>query len=112
MTVVSLAGRAHLDQAVAARPWLADWPQLFGQFTTPTEQDQTRAPQLRALLQVEAPVPLGDLPPPRWPGRRRRRGGASGGARAGPGTQRPSRADDRATRRRGSGGLLTPRISR
>ncbi|MBQ1013974.1 hypothetical protein KBX53_24115, partial [Micromonospora sp. M51] len=31
--------------------------------TTPTEQDQTRRPHLRALLQVEAPVPLDDLPP-------------------------------------------------
>ncbi|MEU8257300.1 hypothetical protein AB0C06_23875 [Micromonospora inaquosa] len=44
------------------RGW-QDWPQLFGQFTTPTEQDQTRRPHLRALLQVEAPVPLDDLPP-------------------------------------------------
>jgi hypothetical protein len=40
-----------------------DWPRLFGQYTTPTEQDQTRRPYLRAMLQVEAPVPLDDLPP-------------------------------------------------
>ncbi|WP_238425297.1 hypothetical protein [Micromonospora parastrephiae] len=44
------------------RGW-RDWPQVFGQFTTPTEQDQTRSPHLRALLQVEAPVPLDALPP-------------------------------------------------
>ncbi|MER7591399.1 hypothetical protein ABTW72_28070 [Micromonospora sp. NPDC127501] len=44
------------------RGW-QNWPQLFGQFTTPTEEDQTRRPHLRALLQVEAPVPLDDLPP-------------------------------------------------
>ncbi|MEU8086732.1 hypothetical protein AB0B57_24360 [Micromonospora sp. NPDC049101] len=44
------------------RGW-RDWPQLFGQYTTPTEQDQTRSPHLRAMLQVEAPVPLDQLPP-------------------------------------------------
>jgi hypothetical protein len=40
-----------------------DWPRLFGQFTTPTEQDRTRRPHLRALLEVEAPLPLEGLPP-------------------------------------------------
>jgi hypothetical protein len=44
------------------RGW-RDWPQLFGQYTTPTEQDITRSPHLRAMLQVEAPIPLDDLPP-------------------------------------------------
>jgi hypothetical protein len=44
------------------RGW-RDWPQLFGQYTTPTDQDLTRSPHLRAMLQVEGPVPLGDLPP-------------------------------------------------
>ncbi len=44
------------------RGW-RDWPQLFGQYTTPTEQDLTRSPHLRAMLQVEAPVRLDDLPP-------------------------------------------------
>ncbi|WP_433133740.1 hypothetical protein ACQPWW_16675 [Micromonospora sp. CA-240977] len=44
------------------RGW-RDWPQLFGQYTTPTEQDQTRSPHLRAMLHVEAPVPLDQLPP-------------------------------------------------
>jgi hypothetical protein len=44
------------------RGW-RDWPQLFGQYTLPSEQDLTRSPHLRALLQVEGPVPLDDLPP-------------------------------------------------
>ncbi len=44
------------------RGW-QDWPQLFGQYTTPSERDLTRRPHLRAVLQVEAPVPLDDLPP-------------------------------------------------
>ncbi|MGC4816026.1 hypothetical protein [Micromonospora sp. DT63] len=44
------------------RGW-QDWPRMFGQYTTPSEQDVTRRPHLRALLQVEAPVPLGELPP-------------------------------------------------
>ena len=44
------------------RGW-RDWPQLFGQYTTPSDQDLTRSPHLRAMLQVEARVPLDDLPP-------------------------------------------------
>ena len=44
------------------RGW-RDWPQLFGQYTGPSEQDLTRAPHLRASLQIQAPVPLTDLPP-------------------------------------------------
>lgn len=44
------------------RGW-RDWPQLFGQYVTPTERDLTRSPHVRALLQVEGPVPLGGLPP-------------------------------------------------
>ena len=44
------------------RGW-RDWPQMFGQYVTPTDQDLTRSPHVRALLQVEGPVPLGDLPP-------------------------------------------------
>jgi hypothetical protein len=40
-----------------------DWPQLFGQYVPPSEQDLTRSPHLRALLLVEAPVRLDDLPP-------------------------------------------------
>jgi hypothetical protein len=44
------------------RGW-RDWPQLFGQYVAPTERDLTRSPHLRALLLVEAPVPLDHLPP-------------------------------------------------
>jgi hypothetical protein len=43
------------------RGW-RDWPQLFGQYVPPSEQDLTRSPHLRALLLVEAPVRLDDLP--------------------------------------------------
>ena len=44
------------------RGW-RDWPQLFGQYAPPSEQDLTRAPHLRASLLVQAPVPLDRLPP-------------------------------------------------
>ena len=44
------------------RGW-RDWPQLFGQYVPPSEQDLTRSPHLRGLLLVEAPVRLVDLPP-------------------------------------------------
>jgi hypothetical protein len=43
------------------RGW-RDWPQLFGQYVPPSEQDLTRSPHLRAMLLVQAPVPLDDLP--------------------------------------------------
>jgi hypothetical protein len=56
---------AELSQA---RTWCRDrgwrdWPQLFGQYAPPSEQDLTRAPHLRASLLVQAPVPLDRLPP-------------------------------------------------
>jgi hypothetical protein len=44
------------------RAW-RDWPQLFGQYVAPSEQDLTRSPHLRASLLVQAPVRLDDLPP-------------------------------------------------
>jgi hypothetical protein len=44
------------------RGW-RDWPQLFGQYAPPSEQDLTRSPHLRASLLVQAPVRLDDLPP-------------------------------------------------
>ena len=50
------------------RGW-RDWPQLFGQYVPPSEQDLTRSPHLRASLLVQAPVRLDDLPPaPPGPG--------------------------------------------
>jgi hypothetical protein len=50
------------------RGW-RDWPQLFGQFVPPAEQDLTRSPHLRASLLAQAPVRLDDLPPaPAGPG--------------------------------------------
>ncbi|HXW46706.1 MAG TPA: hypothetical protein VEL03_18090 [Streptosporangiaceae bacterium] len=50
------------------RQWWRDrgwrgWPQLFGQYVPPSEEDLTRSPHLRALLLVQAPVRLHDLPP-------------------------------------------------
>jgi hypothetical protein len=44
------------------RGW-RDWPQLFGQYVPPSEQDLTRAPHLRAALLIQAPLPLDRLPP-------------------------------------------------
>jgi hypothetical protein len=50
------------------RGW-RDWPQLFGQYAPPSEQDLTRSPHLRASLLVQAPVRFDDLPPaPAGPG--------------------------------------------
>ena len=51
-----------------SRQWWRDrgwrgWPEVFGQFVQPSEQDIARSPHLRASLLVEAPVPLGELPP-------------------------------------------------
>jgi hypothetical protein len=43
------------------RGW-RDWPQLFGQYVNPSERDLTRSPHLRALLLVEGPIRLDDLP--------------------------------------------------
>jgi hypothetical protein len=43
------------------RGW-RDWPQTFGQFVNPTEQDVARNPHLRTILMAEAPLPLTNLP--------------------------------------------------
>lgn len=43
------------------RGW-RDWPQVFGQYVTPTQRDLARVPHLRAMLLVEAPIPLDHLP--------------------------------------------------
>jgi hypothetical protein len=50
------------------REWARDrgwrgWPELFGQFVPPSEEDISRAPHLRAMLMVQAPIPVDDLPP-------------------------------------------------
>ena len=50
------------------RGW-RDWPEVFGQFVTPGERDLAHTPHLRAMLLVDAPLPLDDLPPaPDGPG--------------------------------------------
>lgn len=51
-----------------SRDWWRDrgwreWPQTFGQFLDPTDQDLSRSPHLRTTLLVDAPVPLDHLPP-------------------------------------------------
>jgi hypothetical protein len=43
------------------RGW-RDWPQTFGQYLQPTDQDLSRNPHLRASLLVQAPLPLDSLP--------------------------------------------------
>jgi len=43
------------------RGW-RDWPEVFGQFVEPAEQDLAKIPYVRATLRIDAPVPLDDLP--------------------------------------------------
>jgi hypothetical protein len=43
------------------RGW-RDWPQVFGQYVTASDEDLTRNPHLRAWLVAQVPVPLNDLP--------------------------------------------------
>ncbi|MEV4756878.1 hypothetical protein AB0J86_17435 [Micromonospora sp. NPDC049559] len=55
------------EELRAARHWWRDrgwrdWPQRFGQWLDPTEEDLSRRPHLRASLLVEAPVPVERLP--------------------------------------------------
>lgn len=50
-----------------SRDWGQDrgwqgWPEIFGQFVEPAEQDLAKAPHLRATLRVDAPLPLERLP--------------------------------------------------
>jgi hypothetical protein len=54
-------------ELTASRDWWRDrgwrdWPQTFGQYLDPTDQDLTKSPFLRTTLLVDAPVPLGALP--------------------------------------------------
>lgn len=68
----SLIGEATMAagwpaQLTWSRQWTRDngwrdWPQVFGQYVSPSDRDITRAPHLRAMLMVETPVPLADLP--------------------------------------------------
>ena len=49
------------------REWWRDrgwhgWPEVFGQFTHPSDRDVSRSPHLRGSLLVQAPLPLADLP--------------------------------------------------
>jgi hypothetical protein len=51
----------------ASRDWRGDWvwrdwPELFGQFLDPTDEDLAKDPYLRASVLVQAPVPLEGLP--------------------------------------------------
>jgi hypothetical protein len=70
------AGLARTRLWCQDRGW-RDWPQLFGQYLPPSEQDLTRAPHLRASLLIQAPIPLDRLPP-----------APAGPARDAPGTAR------------------------
>ncbi|GAA5081246.1 hypothetical protein HNP84_009366 [Thermocatellispora tengchongensis] len=43
------------------REW-RDWPQTFGQFLEPSEQDLVKTSYLRAMLLLQTPIPLDGLP--------------------------------------------------
>ncbi len=43
------------------RGW-RDWPQTFGQFLAPSQQELARLPHVRSTLLVDAPVSFADLP--------------------------------------------------
>ncbi len=106
----TIAGRWPAE-LTAGRDWTQDrgwrdWPQTFGQYLTPTEQDIVRAPHLRTLLLVEATVAAG--PPAgraRRPGRRGREGRPAGRRGDRPRAERPPRPDARPPRQR-----LSPRF--
>lgn len=40
-----------------------EWPEIFGQFVTPTQADLSKTPFVRPVVLVDVPVPLDDLPP-------------------------------------------------
>ncbi|MET8140951.1 hypothetical protein ABZU32_11640 [Sphaerisporangium sp. NPDC005288] len=55
-------------ELTASREWWHDrgwreWPQTFGQYLEPSDQDLTRNPFLRTTLVIDAPLPLDALPP-------------------------------------------------
>lgn len=39
------------------------WPETFGQFLAPSQEELSRVPHLRPVLLVDAPLSLADLPP-------------------------------------------------
>jgi hypothetical protein len=46
------------------------WPETFGQFVAPSQQELSRIPHVRTILLVDAPLSLADLvPAPDGPGR-------------------------------------------
>lgn len=54
-------------ELTASREWWHDrgwqgWPEIFGQFVEPAEQDRAKIPYLRTTLLVDVPVPLDGLP--------------------------------------------------
>jgi hypothetical protein len=51
-----------------SRTWWRDrgwrnWPETFGQFLMPSDQELSKTPHARATLSVDAPIPLDRLPP-------------------------------------------------
>ncbi|RFS81990.1 hypothetical protein D0T12_30295 [Actinomadura spongiicola] len=55
------------DALQTTRTWWRDrgwqgWPEVFGQFVEPAQQDLAKVPYARATLLVDAPLPLEGLP--------------------------------------------------
>ncbi|TDD93005.1 hypothetical protein [Actinomadura rubrisoli] len=55
------------EALTATRAWWRDrgwqgWPEIFGQFVEPAEQDLAKVPHARATLLVDAPLPMDGLP--------------------------------------------------
>ncbi|MGK5682110.1 hypothetical protein [Actinoplanes sp. URMC 104] len=55
------------DALTRDRSWTRDrgwrgWPETFGQFLAPSQQELSRIPHARSTLLVDAPLPLADLP--------------------------------------------------
>jgi hypothetical protein len=69
----SLNGRVEIASPLPAqlsrsKAWWRDqdwqeWPEIFGQFVTPSQADLSKIPYVRPVLLVDVPVPLDDLPP-------------------------------------------------
>lgn len=38
------------------------WPETFGQFLAPSQEELSRIPHVRPVLLIDAPLPLADLP--------------------------------------------------